>query len=138
MWIRFSRFQAVGALGVGLQLSLVAFLTESAGLEPFVATAAAVGVTLVHNFGWHQVWTWRGRATGWAAIRRAFVRFALANGVLSLAGNVLITVALAGIGVRPVLANAIAIAACGVINFWLGERVVFRGPLLRPSAGRRT
>jgi putative flippase GtrA len=136
VWRRFSRFQAVGALGVGLQLSLVALLIEAGGLGYLSATLIAVGAAIVHNFGWHHRWTWRGRAAGLPAVATAFGRFVLANGAVSIAGHVLVTTALAG-GARvpPVAANAVAIALCGLVNFWLGERVVFparRNPIAPP------
>jgi hypothetical protein len=36
-------------------------------------------------------------------------------------------------GLTPVLANGVAIALTGVLNFWIGDIVVFRGQAVRWS-----
>jgi putative flippase GtrA len=46
---------------------------------------------------------------------------------VSLAGNIGVTATLvSGVHVAPLRANVIAIAVCGVLNFWLGDTFVFR------------
>ena len=52
--------------------------------------------------------------------------FVAANGVVSYGGNVVIMIALvAGAGVPVLPANLLAIAACGLVTFWLGDTIVF-------------
>jgi putative flippase GtrA len=52
--------------------------------------------------------------------------FAL-NGLVSLAGNVLLMRLLVGtFGVPPIAANVIAVLACSIVNYVAGDRVVFR------------
>lgn len=127
IWKRIGRFQAVSVLGMAVQLLALGVLVERLGVGYLPATVLAVGAALVHNFAWHQRWTWRGRVRGPAAVRVAFTRFVAANGSVSLLGNVVVMAVLAGgAGVQPVPANIAAIAACGLLNFWLGDRVVFR------------
>jgi len=124
-WRRLARFNLVGAAGIGVHLVTVWLLTRS-GMAAVAATAVAVLAALAHNFSWHRHWTWsdRPRAAWW----RGFARFVAANGVVSFGGNVLITAVLTTwSAVGPVPANAIAIAACGLINYQLGDRVVFAG-----------
>ena len=141
-WMRFVRFNTVGAIGVGVQLFAVWLLADVAHVHHLFATAAAVGLAVVHNFVWHRRWTWydRDKAGGVSA---AFVRFAVANGALSLAGNLGVMATLvSGAHVEPVLANGVAISVCGLLNFWLGDAVVFRyasGPSFHPplASGRK-
>jgi dolichol-phosphate mannosyltransferase len=123
-WQRFVRFNAVSAIGVVVQLATLTSLTRI-GVPYLVATALAVGAAVVHNFLWHRRWTWRDRrATG---ARAQFVSFALANGAMSLVTNLVVMAALvSGAHVRPAIANLVAIAAAGLVNFVLGDRVVFR------------
>jgi putative flippase GtrA len=46
---------------------------------------------------------------------------------VSITGNVAVMAVLTGqAGVPALPANAVSIATCGLVNFWLGERVVFR------------
>ena len=121
---RFVRFNAVGALGVGVQLVSLWLLTSVGAVHYVVATAVAVMLAVVHNFVWHRLWTWRDRDVH---LLRAGTRFVLTNGLLSIAGNLGVTTALvAGAHARPVAANAVAIVTSGLLNFWLGDVVVFR------------
>ncbi len=127
VWRRLVRFNAVGALGIVVQLTAIWALTDGAALPYLTATVIAVSAAVVHNFLWHLKWTWGDRPMTPAAAFGAFLRFVSANGLVSLTGNVVIMTALTGgAGLRPVAANVVAIAACGLVNFWLGEQVVFR------------
>ena len=123
---RFVRFNAVGAAGIGVQLAALWLLTGVMHVHYLAATSLAVGTAIVHNFLWHRRWTWAERAESRGAIAQ-FLRFAAANGVVSLAGNLVVMTALvSGTHLTLVVANGIAIGACGLLNFWLGDSVVFR------------
>jgi putative flippase GtrA len=123
---RFARFNAVGALGVGVQLTTLWVLVELWGAGYVLATAIAVGCAVVHNFVWHQCWTWGDRRTHGAAAALTFLRFAGANGLISMAGNLAVMALLAGgAGVHPVIANAIAIGFTGLVNFATSHLLVF-------------
>ena len=123
-WGRFAVFNLVGLAGVAVQLGCFAWLTAAVHLHYLAAAAVAVAVSVVHNFVWHWRWAWRDRR---GELMSTFIRFAIANGVVSLAGNLGIMATLvSGAGLRPAAAKTIAIAVCGLLNFWLGEAVVFR------------
>jgi putative flippase GtrA len=124
--LRFVRFNVVGAAGIGVQLAALWLLTGVMQVHYLAATSLAVGTAIVHNFLWHRRWTWAERAESEGAIPQ-FMRFAAANGVVSLAGNLVVMRALVpGTHLTPVVANGVAIGACGLVNFWLGDSVVFR------------
>ena len=124
---RFARFNVVSAAGFVVQLATVAVLTEWLGVWSVAATGLGVGAAVVHNFLWHRRWTWQDRPDGSTGPAKTFLRFATSNGLVSLAGNVLIVALLAdAVGLDVVLANAVAVAACGLLNFQIGDRVVFR------------
>ena len=125
-WLRFARFNAVGAAGVGVQLATVWLLTGVAQVHYLPATSAAVGVAVVHNFAWHRRWTWGDREASAGPVA-LFMRFAAANGAVSLAGNLAAMAVLVPLAhMTPVAANAVAIAVTGVLNFRMGDVVVFR------------
>lgn len=129
-WRRFARFNAVGALGIVVQLSAIWALTDAARVPYLPATLAGVGTAILHNFLWHLRWTWGDRPHTAAEALDAFVRFVAANGLVSIAGNTAIMAALVGGAAwHPMPANMVAIAACGLLNFWLGDRIVFRAAL---------
>jgi putative flippase GtrA len=123
---RVVRFNAVGAAGMGVQLGVLWLLADIAHVHYMVATPVAVGLAVVHNFIWHWGWTWHDRADG-SGVAAAFVRFAAANGAVSLVGNLGVMATLvSGAHVEPVVANGVAIGVCGLLNFWLGHAFVFR------------
>ena len=110
-----------------VQLAMLSALTTWLDLPVAVATAAAVEAALLHNFFWHQRWTWRDRpAQGGRETLTRLRRFHAVNGVVSLAGNVIITTALVHAGIHPVAANVVAILACSIVNYTAGDAYVFR------------
>jgi putative flippase GtrA len=98
------------------------------GWHYLVATVVAVEAAVLHNFFWHQRWTWRDRpiVSSRVALGR-FLQFQLLNGVISLAGNVgLMAWLTESFHLTPLLANAIAIAVCSLANFIASDTLVFR------------
>ena len=126
-WQRFLGFNGVGTFGVGVQLVTVGTLIHGAGVNAVVATAIGVAAAVAHNFVWHTHWTWADRPIAQGQVPRTFARFALSNGAVSLGGNLVLVSLLVGLAVPPLVANMIAIAACGLVNYGLADRVVFRG-----------
>jgi len=121
--VRGLKFYTVGGLGIGVQLVALALFKSVLGWPYLIATAAAVEVVVIHNFLWHDRWTWKEREGGW----RAFVRFNLTTGLLSIAANVVLMRVLAGwLGIHYLAANLIAIATASLLNFVASEFFVFR------------
>jgi len=130
------KFSIVGVLGFAVQLVALAALTSMLGWPWLPATIAAVECAIVHNFVWHERWTWKSRFAGFSSFAgfagfARFVKFNLATGCSSIAGNVIVT----GLLVRAlhlpiVAANAIAVAAIGAVNFIVADRWVFAALLL--------
>jgi putative flippase GtrA len=90
-----------------------------------VASAAALEVTLLHNFLWHLHYTWRDRS-GVHAGMETLLRFHVSNGLVSLTGNLLLMRLLVQEAHLPVLAsNGIAILCCSVVNFCLSDQWAF-------------
>jgi putative flippase GtrA len=129
-------FNSVGAMGIVVQMSALFILTSCAHLRYLFATALAVEAAVLHNFFWHERWTWADRTHVPGFFMRRFLGFHLANGALSIAGNLLLMRLFVGIlGLKLILANAIAIALCSVLNFFAGDRLVFRTPGSDPAKG---
>ncbi len=121
---RWVRFNAVGVVGMGVQLGSLAVLSRWVGGHTLVATAVALELTLLHNFMWHRRYTWRERGAEGDGMWGQLVRFHVSNGVVSLVGNLTLMWVLAGhLGVLA--ANGVAIVCCSVVNFFLGERWAF-------------
>jgi putative flippase GtrA len=125
---RWIRFNGVGALGTGLQLAVVGALVRVAGVHYLWATAIGIEAAVLHNFCWHERWTWRDREAGSrSGLAVRLFRFHAANACISLAGSLVLTRLLTGsLGVDPIAANIVSILACGVLNFGASEWLVFR------------
>ena len=122
--IRWLKFNAVGAIGICVQLVVLALLRSVLGWNYLLSTAFAVEVTIIHNFFWHERLTWADRFTDSRLGR--FAAFNLSNGAISLLGNLGIMKLLAGVfGLNYFVANVIAIATCSLLNFAVGDQFVF-------------
>ncbi len=119
---RWGRFNLVGAMGRAVQLGTLAFLNRWTGGQHYLwVSAAALELTLLHNFAWHRRFTWRDRESR-AATGERCLRFHLSNGGVSLVGNLLLMRLLVHGAHMPVLgSNAAAIVCCSVLNFCLGD-----------------
>lgn len=125
------KFNLVGAIGIVVQLGILALLTAVIRMNYMIATALAVESTVLHNFVWHERFTWADRTSRWwggAVVR--LLRFNLTTGMVSVGGNLLLMRWLVGQAHLPaVVANLASIAGCSVVNFLVSDRWVFRAPL---------
>ena len=124
--VRFLRFNGVGVLGFALQLGVLAWLVRF-GVHYLAATALAVEIAVLLNFVWHERWTWRDRSGRGAERAGRLWRFHASNGLISLAGNLVLMRLIVGLlGLPPVAANLIAVVLCSFLNFSASDRFVFR------------
>ena len=125
-FIRWCKFNLVGAIGMAVQLSTLALLTRAAPGHYLVASAMAVELAILHNFIWHLHYTWRDRRT--PAVLPQLIRFHLSNGLVSIVGNLILMRLLVRQARLPIIAaNMIAILCCSLVNFTLGNTWAF-GP----------
>ena len=124
---RWLKFNLVGLIGMGVQLTLLAVFNHLLhGRDVLAATAAALELTLLHNFAWHLHYTWRDRRDSTTRLYQ-FLQFHLSNGLISLLGNLALMNLLLRHTHLPVLAsNVIAIAICSILNFFLSHKWTFR------------
>jgi putative flippase GtrA len=123
--IRWGKFNLVGAIGMVVQLAALALLNRWTAGHYLIASAAAIEITLLHNFVWHLHYTWRDRRDR-SALLAQLVRFHLSNGLVSMVGNLALMRILVQQAHLPLLvSNCIAILCCSVVNFCLGDRWSF-------------
>jgi len=127
-FVRWLKFNFVGGIGIAVQLAVLIFLRSVIHLDTLLATGLAVETAVIHNFLWHERFTWRDRPA--ARLRDSLARLAkfnASNGAVSLVGNLLIMRALVGeLHINYVAANLIAVAICSLVNFLLSDRLVFQ------------
>ena len=139
--LRWLTYNAVGLMGMAVQLGALVALTELGRLNILVATALAVEIAILHNFVWHERWTWGDRLSHprggrWGRL----ARFNLVAGTVSIAGTVLFTGLYAtSLGLHYVVVNVMATASVSLVNFVANARLVFHQKErthMKPSASR--
>jgi putative flippase GtrA len=127
--VRWLKFNLVGGIGIAVQLLVLAALKTGLGFDYLAATALAVECAVVHNFLWHQRFTWPDRTAAGGTAGKSwsrFIKFNLTTGLLSLTLNLALMKLLAGVGhMNYLLANGISIAASSVLNFVVSDGFVF-------------
>ncbi len=125
---RWVKFHMVGLMGMCVQLAVLPLLKSGLGINYMAATVLAVEAAVLHNFAWHEKFTWRDRASvHYSEVLKRLARFNLTTGMISIVGNVVIMKYLVGQEHLPyMMANIIAIGCCSVANFLCSEVIVFR------------
>lgn len=134
--VRWMKFNLVGMMGMVVQLASLCLLNRAMHGHYLLASAAAIELTLLHNFVWHLNYTWKDRRHGSELAQ--LVRFHLSNGAISLAGNLVLMRLLVQDGRLPVLAaNGVAILCCSILNFVAANVWAFTEPTPQ-RRGRRS
>jgi putative flippase GtrA len=135
MGVRFIRFNVVSVLGIGARLLVAWALVSGLGLHYLVGTTLAIEASILHNFFWHQRWTWghsggKSVGRGSAPTNHVFFRcvaFHASNGLVTFLGAMVLMPMLVGsLGLHYLVGNAITVCFTGLLNFFLGDRLVFR------------
>ena len=136
---RVARFVGVGVGGFVVQ-GLVLHALAAAGLPYLAATAVAVEAAILHNFLWHERWTWAERVVSPEAGLKAcnydvpslhdrlvrFARFNASTALISIGGNVALMGIFVGRLHLPLLAaNLLAVVTLSVLNFLSADHLVF-------------
>lgn len=129
---RWVKFNAVGAIGIAVQLAVLAVLRGLLHLNYLIATGLAVETAVLHNFVWHELWTWVDRTGSRRGVVFRLLRFNLSTGLVSLITNLVLMRLLVGqFHIQYLIANLLSIAAGSLANFFLSDWFVF------PRGGKR-
>lgn len=154
--LRWCKFNLVGGIGIIVQFAALFLLKTALHFHYLAATAIAVEAAVVHNFVWHEQFTWADRVRAaprkasraeaqnlsnriFAALKRCatrkdygpslrrLLRFNLSNGAVSILGNLALMKVMVGMRhMNYLVANGIAIVLCSLANFLVSEAWVFR------------
>jgi putative flippase GtrA len=139
--VRWLKFNLVGGLGIAVQFAALFLLKSALHFDYLSATAVAVEAAVLHNFVWHERFTWadriavnrikpykvpRTKTSSWRPSLTRLLRFQFANGAVSIVGNLALMKVMVGVGhMNYLAANAIAIALCSLANFLVSDEWVF-------------
>lgn len=127
---RLLKFHLVGAAGIGVQLCFLFLFKTVLHLNYLSSTALAVECAVLHNFLWHEHFTWSDRRESNAGLLRRLVRFNLSTGLISIVGNlVLMRLFVGSLHLQYMVANILSIGACSLANFWASDQMVFQAGL---------
>jgi putative flippase GtrA len=133
--MRLIKFSAVGAAGIVVQLAALTLLRSGLHVQYLPATALAVETAVLHNYVWHECWTWRDRTGGHRGFAARLLRFNFTTGMVSIAVNLAMMRLLVGRFHLPYLAaNLIAIAVGSLANYLAADWWVFRSTNTRIPA----
>ena len=125
--LRWCKFNLVGGIGIGVQFVALFLMKGVLGFDYLFSTVVAVEAAVVHNFVWHEQFTWADRVLpSWRTFLIRLVRFNLTTGAVSILGNLALMKVMVGHGqMNYLLANGIAIALCSIGNFLVSDGWVF-------------
>jgi putative flippase GtrA len=124
---RLLKYGTVGGMGTAVQLASLSLWIHAGRLHYLAATALSVESAILHNFLWHELWTWgdRGLARSGGRLSR-LLRYNFTTGLTSIAGNLLFMRLLVGeLSLPPLLASMVSVAGCALANYILSDRLVF-------------
>ena len=129
--IRFIRFGLVGMSGVLVNMGMLWFLKAICGFPLLVASAIAIALSILNNFIWNDLWTWKDRRRpGCKPAFIRFVKFCLVSSLATYVVNFAILWSLTHfLFMNYLVANMIGIAAGSLVNFFLNHFWTFNtGP----------
>jgi putative flippase GtrA len=133
---RLARFAGVGFVGFAIQCAVLHMLAAGAGVHYAIATGLAVEAAILHNFAWHEAWTWRDRMAGTGGRLARLMRFNGFTAVVSILGNVmLVTLFVESLRLPLIVSNAMAVVSVSIVNLVASDLWVFRARR-RPPAHR--
>jgi putative flippase GtrA len=126
-FLRWIKFNAVGGIGIVVQLAALAVFRSWLRVDYLLATGLAVEIAVIHNFLWHERYTWVERpATRAMQSLVRLAKFNASNGAVSMVGNLGLMRLLVGeLKFNYVASSLIAIVLCSLVNFLLSDRFVF-------------
>lgn len=129
---RIAKFATVGASNTFIDSALFAVLTLLGGWYPLAKTVAFV-VATSNGYFWNRRWTFDGHANGLPVLAR-YLTVQVSTFLLNL---VLLAVAVEGVGVHPLEAQAVCLPVTFVLAY-LGQRLwTFRAHLHHPAPPSR-
>lgn len=131
---RLLKFHMVGAIGIGVQLCFLFLFKTVLHLNYLLATGLAVECAVLHNFLWHEHYTWVDRRESRSGFLRRLARFNFSTGLISIVGNLVLMRLLVGaLHLQYMLANMLSIGSCSLANYWATDRMVFQQELSSES-----
>jgi dolichol-phosphate mannosyltransferase len=123
--VELAKFSVVGVSGVVVNAGLLYLLTRHFHLKLELASPIAIEVSILSNFAWNNLWTFKKRQTPVTFWNR-LLRYHLVTGLAGIVNYVLLLLLVRSFGMNDMVANLIGIALGTVINFTLSSMWTWR------------
>lgn len=127
-----TRFAAVGVLGSGVNLLVLALLVHGLfDISYVLAAGIAAEISILHNFVFQERFVFRDRRDGVASVRGRFTRHLLFNNAEALLRLPFLVLLVQTMHLWALFAQAITLAGAFITRFLFMSRVVY-GPSRAP------
>jgi dolichol-phosphate mannosyltransferase len=116
---RFLKYCTVGISGVFVNEFFLFFFTEFAGLFYLVSSVIAVEISIISNFTWNELWTFRDRAQIHKTFPKRLVKFNLVAAAGIILNVLILYLVTALFGLHYLLSNLFGIAAATLWNYFV-------------------
>ena len=121
----FMKFAVVGGSGVLVNMGCFFLLTRYAGLDIEIASPIAIEISILANFTFNNLWTFRKRKTRVPFLSR-ILRYHLVTGLAGIVNYFTLLLLANVFGVQDLIANLIGIVLGTLINFFLNSLWTWR------------
>jgi putative flippase GtrA len=134
--IRFLKHNLVGLQGLLWKMIVMVLFKEVLKAGYLLSTVCAVEVVLLHNFFWHQHWTWKDRSEGLTFYLLLFrlMRYHFCTGLTAMVVNLgMMRLLVGALGVHYLPALLLATGFSGTLNFLMAALVIFLPVQKKPA-----
>ena len=127
-FIRFIKFGIVGGSGIIVNMAMLWFFTEIVGLYYLLSSVLAIFLSIMNNFIWNDIWTWRDRRKpGVQAHVVRFLKFCVVSSIAAYGGDLSILWMLTHFfHFYYLIVNLFSIAVGTALNFTLNHFWTFK------------
>ena len=116
----FIKFCVVGGSGVFVNMGIYVLMTRLMGFVYYIASPIAIELSVLSNFTWNDIWTFKKREASAPWIKR-LVRFHVVASVAGLVNYLALLGLVSVLGVWDVLANLIGIGLGMLVNYFMNS-----------------
>jgi len=121
------KFCLVGASGVAVNMGVFYFFNENTAIAYQLSSIIAIEVSIINNFFWNNLWTWKDRATDDLREKKVrFFKYHLVTGFSALINYGILILLVELLGFDKYLSNLVGILVAMGINFIVNHKWTFK------------
>ncbi len=126
--VRFLKFGIVGGSGIFVNMGGLWFFTEVVGIYYLISSVLAIGLAMISNFIWNDLWTWRDRGEpGVKAYLTRMAKFIVVSSIAGFIGNLgILWILTHFFHVYYLISNLIGIAVGTILNYSVNNLWTFK------------